>query len=646
MEIYVIATLNSIGPTCEIWAKKAVFASRYFDSSDRHQPTKYFNADNIELLSRQIPQYKIQYYRLGEIEKQADSAELRILFDEICGNQIQEHEQNISKLNGNLEEQRNDMVEVSQEIAELTQSDSPLCNYVQRKLLYDKVNTTEIKEAYEEIDKITVAENRAKLANEDWSTIKNKFALDKLSKQVIDFFDQLNDDCTESGQPKPYLEKLVQVSARISQNNSEFQTEREHVSNAVHSLDKELDSVDEKITEAKNEIDIKAKALRDALQEKGFPTGSKDREAKKDAFEESEAALTTYRNLIAKWDTMNEARKKMVSELQNECNNRSKLRQETAQNITTKLERDLDPSVLVVEADAQPQIDRKTFLDWLDNNFSSQEFKHKKARIEALISQGLTPAMLRNLLLDEGEYDESLLQVDKKTVGAGAINKIAAKSLRVKCMGRCRLECEIDESDVDVDFWINLPQEIKDGLFFFPTDDRDQNMLKINDVLKLDEITYNDILVIRLNDRPKDKKSKPRSVEDLSPGQRCSAILPIILITGTAPLLIDQPEDNLDNRLIRQVIINILSSIKLRRQVILATHNPNLPVLGDVEQAIILQGVGERECEIRAIGDLDSSEVIHHLTEVMEGGREAFQYRHTIYQAHWPGSVSMIDPDL
>ena len=95
----------------------------------------------------------------------------------------------------------------------------------------------------------------------------------------------------------------------------------------------------------------------------------------------------------------------------------------------------------------------------------------------------------------------------------------------------------------------------------------------------------------------------------------------------------------MDNRLIRQVIVNILSSIKLRRQVIIATHNPNLPVLGDVEQTIILQGVGESECQVLANGDLDSRDVVHHLTEVMEGGREAFQYRQTIYQIHWPGPV-------
>jgi ABC-type Mn2+/Zn2+ transport system ATPase subunit len=128
-------------------------------------------------------------------------------------------------------------------------------------------------------------------------------------------------------------------------------------------------------------------------------------------------------------------------------------------------------------------------------------------------------------------------------------------------------------------------------------------------------------------------------VEQLSPGQRCSAVLPILLLTGECPLIIDQPEDNLDNRLIRKVIVNILASIKLRRQVIVATHNPNLPVLGDVEAAVILSGKGDCECEVIEQGDLDSTSLSRQLTEVMEGGREAFQYRHAIYSAHWQGPV-------
>ena len=60
---------------------------------------------------------------------------------------------------------------------------------------------------------------------------------------------------------------------------------------------------------------------------------------------------------------------------------------------------------------------------------------------------------------------------------------------------------------------------------------------------------------MRLNDRPKDPQIVLRPLRELSPGQRCSAIRPILLLSGEYPLVIDQPEENLDNRLIRRVIV-------------------------------------------------------------------------------------------
>ena len=143
-------------------------------------------------------------------------------------------------------------------------------------------------------------------------------------------------------------------------------------------------------------------------------------------------------------------------------------------------------------------------------------------------------------------------------------------------------------------------------------------------------------------DRP-NEMDHARLITGLSPGQRCSAILPIILLNGNAPVIIDQPEDNLDNRLIREVVVNILAAMKLRRQIIIATHNPNLPVLGDVEQAIILRATEQDKCQLQAKGDIESDEVVNSITEIMEGGREAFQYRQSIYQAHWKGPIQEVN---
>lgn len=620
--------------------KRAVFASRYFNPEDRHESIVFSNADDIELLPEQVPNHSIQYYRLGEIEKQAGTEKLRKLFDQICGEQIQQHEQKIQSLIDELKFQRQNIVKVSQKAAELTKDCTPLREYIQRKRLFDAVNVKEVREAYEEVDRTSAAQTVSNRATSDWITLRDEIDLIGASNSITEFFAGVAESVIDpDGEIKPYHEALAALSRTEPLEEDTEPTHSQKISKAINALDGELESVAKALEAGKVKLATRGKEARDALAAKGLPTGGKDREAKKSAFDDAIEALKQYRQLIGEWDQLNEDRKELVTQLANECQLRSNLRQETATRITKQLKRDLESSVLIVEADAQPQYDKHLFSAWLNNHFSLQSFKYRRQRILALIEDGLTPASLRELLLQESSQDHSLLQVSRDRAEEGAIDETVAKTLFNHCVARCKLDCEIEESSVEVPFWDELPQEIRDGLITFPSEDKAPKNLKVNDVLELDEIVFDDVPVIRLNDRPNDPMSKSRSVESLSPGQRCSAILPILLLTGQSPLIIDQPEDNMDNRLIRQVIVNILSSIKLRRQVVLATHNPNLPVLGDVEQTVILQGVGEHECQIKATGDLDSSDVVHHLTEVMEGGREAFQYRQTIYQAHWPGPV-------
>lgn len=618
--------------------KKAVFGARYFDPKDRHGDVTYTNIENNELLKTQLPEHPVQYYRLGDIENQAGAKKLRKLFDQICGHQINELEQNIQKKIQKLSEQRAKMVKISQKISELTEEGGVLREYAQRKRLFDEVNISEVRNAYQEVDRASAAESLVDKALSDWNSLHGNLDLSTFNTDLSNFFNDIEASCkNDEGEIKPYHKKIAELSA--SQAPAGQQTIREEISNAVNSLDTKLVKVTEAFTQARENISEQAKAARDALVERGLPAGSKDRETKKQAFDEANKALKQYRRLLAEWNDMYKARKDIVAQLLKECEQRSSVRQKTATYITEQLGQNIDSSYLVIDADAQPQIDKDQFIGWLRANFTHPDFRYRDSRFAALISDDLTPNALRSTLLQEEGYDYTILKVDRPKAESGDIDDSMARRIFDYCVGRCRLECEIEKNSVPADFWENLPEEIRDGLITFPSQEKDVTMLNIDEVLKLDEILFDDIPVIRLNDRPQDPESKLRPVENLSPGQRCSAILPILMLTGSSPLIIDQPEDNMDNRLIRQVIVNILSSIKLHRQIIIATHNPNLPVLGDVEQAFILQGVGENKSRILAIGDLDSSNVIHHLTEVMEGGREAFQYRQSIYQTHWPGAV-------
>lgn len=114
----------------------------------------------------------------------------------------------------------------------------------------------------------------------------------------------------------------------------------------------------------------------------------------------------------------------------------------------------------------------------------------------------------------------------------------------------------------------------------------------------------------------------------LSTGQRCTTILPILLTQSERPLLIDQPEDNLDNAFVYETIVRALQTIKGSRQVIFVTHNPNIPVLGEAERVFVFSSDGQHST-LKQIGTVD--ECREHIETILEGGREAFLLRKKRY---------------
>lgn len=140
----------------------------------------------------------------------------------------------------------------------------------------------------------------------------------------------------------------------------------------------------------------------------------------------------------------------------------------------------------------------------------------------------------------------------------------------------------------------------------------------LEQLLRLQELEIEDRPVICLGEEP---------IEELSPGQRCTALVPIILLQGNEPLIIDQPEDNLDNRLVFDVVVDVLRSLKEERQVIAATHNPNIPVSGDAEQIVVLEAVSKKRGRATVQGSIDRDEVIKEVTDIMEGSEQAFELR-------------------
>lgn len=118
-------------------------------------------------------------------------------------------------------------------------------------------------------------------------------------------------------------------------------------------------------------------------------------------------------------------------------------------------------------------------------------------------------------------------------------------------------------------------------------------------------------------------------------GQRASALILFVLSQRENDLIIiDQPEDDLDNQTIYEDVIKLIRALKPTTQFIFATHNANFPVLGDAEQ-IISCGYSDDAITLTS-GSIDSPKLQQEVVDIMEGGEEAFAQRKRIYEIWKP----------
>jgi DNA repair exonuclease SbcCD ATPase subunit len=147
------------------------------------------------------------------------------------------------------------------------------------------------------------------------------------------------------------------------------------------------------------------------------------------------------------------------------------------------------------------------------------------------------------------------------------------------------------------------------------------------DPLDLEVVPVEDGVRIELNVSPSGSESF-KDASELSRGQKCTALLPILLARRDSPLIIDQPEDNLDNHFIYETVVNSICRLKNRRQMIFITHNANIPVLADAELVLVLNSDGKIGY-VEKFGGVDSCR--DEIIDLLEGGRRAFDLRRKRY---------------
>lgn len=159
----------------------------------------------------------------------------------------------------------------------------------------------------------------------------------------------------------------------------------------------------------------------------------------------------------------------------------------------------------------------------------------------------------------------------------------------------------------------------------------------------LSDATVGDILAAVPRDfihmRYIDDQRRAKPFEKASQGQQASALLELLLQQSAGTLIIDQPEDDLDNRVVMK-IVDLIRISKSKRQLIFTTHNPNIVVNGDADKVIALgandtppnPSAPTAEITLDVDGSIETKDIRTVITKIMEGGVDAFELRRRKYR--------------
>ncbi|NCI48228.1 TrlF family AAA-like ATPase [Sediminibacterium soli] len=125
-----------------------------------------------------------------------------------------------------------------------------------------------------------------------------------------------------------------------------------------------------------------------------------------------------------------------------------------------------------------------------------------------------------------------------------------------------------------------------------------------------------------------------KTLQELSPGERGALLLIFYLILDNEdiPLVIDQPEENLDNESVYHILVHFIKKVKEKRQIILVTHNPNLAVVCDADQVINMQIEKENKNTVKCTsGSIENESINKAIINILEGTMPAFKNRDSKY---------------
>ena len=238
-----------------------------------------------------------------------------------------------------------------------------------------------------------------------------------------------------------------------------------------------------------------------------------------------------------------------------------------------------------------------------------------RTEIAARLNESLGPK-IRIVVTRAGQFEAFASAIADTLRGSGMRYGDLAPALAERISPRELLEAA-DTNDVDL---------ITDATRI--SKDRSARILahfKEADLGALATVAVEDSVAFQLLDGPDYK-----DISDLSTGQRCTVVLPLVLRHTERLLIVDQPEDHIDNAFVVDTLIRSVLARDVNGQIIFSTHNANIPVLGNADRVVQLGSDGRRGFALE-VAPLEEPNVVSAILTVMEGGAEAFKRRASFY---------------
>ncbi|MCL0078990.1 hypothetical protein M1O56_04935 [Dehalococcoidia bacterium] len=330
--------------------------------------------------------------------------------------------------------------------------------------------------------------------------------------------------------------------------------------------------------------------------------------------EESQRVISDYEEVKDKWNTYKKKIEQEVSEIRRELG-KERLKPERLEELIsrkTKLQA-IIKEIGKIEKELKDKIDEREKIKEKMKEKRHELFKIRQKEIEKINKMLKDRAKLRI----EFEKDMIIFEEELKSLVSGSgirgtviENIIKRKDLAVDGL---LLSEYIDEGEDK----LKKEFEFTDAMAkrFAEYFSQDRIRFKLETIYPQDRIT----IELKVNE-----EFKP--IEDLSVGQKATALLLLLFAYENRILIFDQPEEDLDNRFIYEDVVKILREFKGKRQLIAATHNANIPVIGDSELIVVLEAAKDN-CKVVDKGSADKNSIKQHIKHIMEGGEEAFKLR-------------------